>query len=333
VDGGEFAYIDWLREKLRADGAGGTGPSADGLLIGPGDDCAVIAASGSPGGLRGKVLLKVDSVAEGRHFRLDDPGAAGFATPEQVGFKAVARTVSDIAAMGGVPRFALAAATLRRGAGPALREGLLIGMQRACKQFQLTLAGGDTGAWDSPTVLSVSVIGEMQRLDPVPRSGARPGDILCATGSFGGSLLARHAAPTPRLAEGQALAQARASAMIDVSDGLAQDGWQLLRESSRAAAAPLGFILESARIPLSPDATRAAILDGRTPLEHALHDGEDYELLTAVPAQTYALLEQHWRGPAPLTRIGTVTSTPGLWLQAPDGTTTPLAPRGYEHGL
>jgi len=317
----EFGLIDWIRRNLP--------PGPKDLVVGLGDDCAVWNHGGD------SILLKVDSLVEGRHFQRRDPGGPGHATPEQIGRKALARAVSDIAAMGGVPRFALAAAVIPQGAGSTLREGILHGMRDAGMEFGVTLVGGDTtaGGSDQALVLSITVIGEMQGLKPVLRRGAKSGDALYVTGRLGGSIVDRHLSFTPRVAEGRWLAEHGISAMMDISDGLAQDLWQLTRESK------VGAVVGFGQIPVSEDALEAGGGDGNAARWSALTDGEDYELLFTIDEMRAPELDKAWPFPIPLTRIGQVTPLrkgelpgEGMWIEV-NGEMRRLGRMGYEHQL
>ena len=214
-------------------------PSPPGrLVIPPGDDCAGYA----PGG--GKVLLvAVDQIVEKRHYLAEGPAAA---TPEQVGRKLLARNLSDIAAMGGKPLFCLVATSL----GPRHDEGWLNrffkGLLKLGKKQGVFMIGGDLATAPRDTVASLTIVGEVQRGDVLRRSGARPGDLLFATGKFGRSLrTGHHLLFEPRLKEGQWLARNRlARAAIDVSDGLLVDAWRLCRASR------VGLRLDTSSIPL-----------------------------------------------------------------------------------
>lgn len=301
----EFTHIDWIVSQLPK-------PPAD-LLVGPGDDCAVWQCG------ERIVLLKVDSLLEASHFQRTDPAAPGYATPEQIGRKAIARAVSDIAAMGGVPRHVLVAGVVPQGGGRALREGLVHGMLDACNEFEITLAGGDTtpAAADVPLMLSVTLVGEMQSgVRPVLRSGAKHGDAIFVTGALGGSVSARHLSFKPRIAEGQWLAKLGVGSMIDVSDGLAQDLWQIARASGVGATISLG------QLKPSEDALEAAAGDALAARRSALSDGEDYELLFTANEDLSRKIERDWPFDTPLSRIGQMTPLregekpgQGLWLE------------------
>jgi thiamine-monophosphate kinase len=194
-------------------------------------------------------------------------------------------------------------------------------------RFGVELVGGDTNAWDGPLVISVTVLGEATGQGPVRRAGARAGDVILVTGPLGGSLLGRHLRPEPRIAEALALhAAAPIRAMIDLSDGLASDLGHILDESGR-----LGAVLEAGAIPVHPDARAASHADGRSPLDHALNDGEDFELCLVVDPEAAELLTTVPATAALVTRIGTVLDRQGLWLRSDAGGTSPLERRGFDH--
>jgi thiamine-monophosphate kinase len=187
------------------------------------------------------------------------------------------------------------------------------------------VVGGDTNSWDGPLVLSVTVLGEATGRGPVRRGGAQVGDWLLVTGPLGGSILGKHLDFTPRVREAVQLhAIAELHAMIDISDGLAADVWHLCTESR------CGAVLRAEAIPLTAEAGR--MNDGRSPLEHGLADGEDFELVFAVsPAEGRRLIETQ---PVPnviLAHIGECIEQ-GLWLEE-QGQRRPLEPKGYVHAL
>jgi thiamine-monophosphate kinase len=237
----------------------------------------------------------------------------------------MAANLSDIAAMAGRPVAAVVSVGLPRSGGRALAEELYLGLREVADAFDTAVVGGDTNSWDGPLAISVTLLGEATPPGPVRRNGARPGDWLLATGSFGGSIRGKHLDFTPRVREALALqAAARLNAMIDVSDGLAADVWHLCEESG------CGAVLRSADVPIDPAAREMA--DGKTPLEHALGDGEDFELAFAVaPEDGRRLLAEQPAGGTRLTCLGEFVET-GLWLEQ-DGRRRPLPPTGYVHTL
>jgi thiamine-monophosphate kinase len=243
---GEFDHIRWLRRQIA---------SADGVRVGIGDDCAVLAPPNQA------TLITTDMLLDGSHFRLAEIG------PRRVGRKALAVNLSDIAAMGGRPTTAVVSLGLPREGANAIAEEVFHGLKSLADEFGVALVGGDTNTWDGPFVISITLLGEPGPHGPILRSGAKPGDWLLVTGPLGGSILGKHLDFTPRVREGLALQDhARPHAMIDISDGLAADVGHLAEESGR------GFVLFAERIPVS-DAAQS-LNDGVAPLQHALGDGE-----------------------------------------------------------
>lgn len=302
----EFDYIAWIRHQSARHAR---------LTVGIGDDAAVVAFPPP-----GNCLVTVDMLMEGVDFLLPP------ATPQQVGRKALAVNLSDIAAMAGRPVACVTSVALPRRGGMELGCGLFEGIRGLADEFGVALAGGDTNSWDGPLVISITVLGEPTGSGPVLRSGARPGDWIMATGSFGGSLAGHHLDFTPRVREAQALREAVAlHAMIDVSDGLAADLGHILEESR------VGAILEEQWIPIS-DAARAAI-DGRSPLEHALADGEDFELLFTVSPEEGRRLLEHPPAAMSLARLGEIIPGAGCQLRRIAGNLESLASLGWKHGF
>jgi thiamine-monophosphate kinase len=200
------------------------------------------------------------------------------------------------------------------------------GIGECAARFQVALAGGDTNTWDGPLVISITCLGEPIPPGPVPRSGALPGDWILATGSFGGSIGGKHLDFTPRVDEALALHRTvRLHAMIDVSDGLAADLGHILEESR------VGAVLDESAIPLS--AAALATHDGKSPLDHALGDGEDFELVfTVSPADGAALLSAPPFA-TPLSRIGEIVSGAEYKLRTAGGDLVPLATAGWKHAF
>jgi thiamine-monophosphate kinase len=303
---GEFAFIDWLRHRT---------PAADRVRVGPGDDTAVLAW---PGG-RPECLITTDMLLEGSCFRLAEAG------PRRVGRKAMAVNLSDIAAMAGIPVAAVVSVGLPRRGGRALAEELYLGLREVADAFDTAVVGGDTNSWEGPLVISVTVLGEASPRGVVRRSGAQPGDWLLVTGPLGASIRGKHLDFTPRVREALRLHEAAPlHAMIDVSDGLAADVHHLCQESG------CGAVLRADAIPVSDDAR--AMDDGRSPLEHALGDGEDFELVFAVdPAAARRLLDTQPVAGITLAAVGECVES-GLWLEDAGGR-RPLPPHGYVHTL
>jgi thiamine-monophosphate kinase len=284
------------------------------VVAGIGDDCAVVRAGH---GARFDWLLKSDPVIEGVHFTPQ-------AKPEAVGHKAIGRVLSDLAAMGGEPLWILIDLVAPAGTPVSRLERIYRGAARLARRHGVAIVGGDTAR--GPTLeLHVFAVGRVPRGQAVLRSGAKPGNVIYVTGSLGGSLAGRHLAFEPRLREGQWLMKKRwVTAMMDVSDGLAADVPRLV------AASRVGAALEAGHIPVSAAARRAG--QGLTTLEHALGDGEDFELLFTVKAGEAAAFEKAWRAQFKLrcTRIGFVTRKAGVSLVAA-GKAHPLTHHGYDH--
>jgi thiamine-monophosphate kinase len=304
---GEFDLIDRIRKRTA---------STDRIALGIGDDCASIRFT--PGT---EVLVTTDMLLEGRHFLLD-------AAPlPQIGRKCLGVNLSDIAAMAGRPVAAVVAVALPRDRNPEIAVGLHAGMEAMAREFDVALVGGDTNAWEGPLVVSVTAFGEATGRGPVRRGGAKAGDAVFVTGPLGGSLLGRHLDPKPRVREALALHQAAdLHAMIDLSDGLASDLPHILEVSGG-----LGAVLDVTVIPVHADAHRLSERDGISPLDHALGDGEDFELcFTVAPEQADRWLAAPPEG-VTLHRIGTVDDVPGLRLRFDDGRVEPCRVRGFDH--
>lgn len=294
---GEVGLIRVISRRLHRDAS---------VRVGVGDDAAVLRGSG-----RTDWLFACDMLVEGTHFvRARLPAA-------WVGWKALACNVSDIAAMGGVPRWAVVSLGLPPATPVAWVKALYRGIERCARAFSMSLVGGDTTR-AAQIIVDVAIIGEAPRTGAVLRSGARLGDALFVTGRLGGSYVSgRHARFTPRVREAQALLRrVKVHAMMDLSDGLASDLWQMAR-ASRAT-----LRIEALRIPVA----RAA-----KTVHHALTDGEDFELLFAVAARDVARVPPRL-GACPVTRIGTVVRRgAGVEQVDPRGRVQPLTITGFQH--
>ena len=275
-----------------------------GVEVGVGDDAAVLAPT--PGH---RLVVTTDVLLEGLDF------TAALSEPEDWGWKAVVANLSDLAAMGAEARWLVLALTVPDPTPVATLERVYAGVGEACRAFGVALVGGDVSGGPALS-LAVTALGEAER--PVLRSGARPGDRLAVTdllGRFPG-LAAAHRRPTPALAMGLALAQAGATALIDVSDGLAGDALHL------AEASGVGVEVHDAAVPLAPGVAEAAVLLGRDPLELALGGGEDFVLAAALPrtADLGGVLDCGRFTPDPATRIRLTRAGPA-----------PLAGLAWDH--
>ncbi len=279
-----------------------------------GDDAAVL----------GSRLASVDLLTEGVDFLLAET------EPELIGRKALAVNLSDMAAMAGVPTEILVAFVSPRKSGVELAERLYAGMTPLLEKYNVRIAGGDTNTWDGGLVLSITILGDVTPRGPLRRSGGKPGDRLLVTGPLGGSFLKRQFTFEPRVFESIYLHENfDVHAGIDISDGLSLDLHRLAVESK------LGATLIRAAIPVAGDAEIRSGQTGRPAVEHALSDGEDFELLLAVnPTDAEILIRaQPLREKFAMTLfdIGTLDTEPGLRLQMPNGNIEPLAPGGFWH--
>ena len=315
------------------------GDEAPGVRLGVGDDAALVQIGDR------EAILTTDLLVEGVHFRLDT------ISPRDLGYKAVVVNVSDVAAMGGSPRYGLASVAVP----PAIEPGWLVelygGIRDAATEYATAIVGGDTSRSER-IVLSVAVVGEAVKGRAVTRSGGQPGDRLVVTGALGASagglrlaeaepevvrpaiasdwgraLLAAHVRPQARVGEGQTLCACGATAMIDVSDGLALDLTRLCRESG------VGAVLQLARLPVSPALAKLAEVIAVEPLDLALAGGEDYELLAALPADAVegAATQLLERFGTSLTVVGEMRSTQGVVLVEADGSERSLETLGWDH--
>lgn len=273
ADLGEEALVERIVEKLG---------EIEGAAVGPGDDCALI-----DGGL----LLKTDCLVEGVHF-------VKGTDPELVGRKAMNRVLSDIAAMGGTPEYALVTIASHEERAANEVEGWYDGMIAAGETFGCSIVGGESTRLPADgAIISITMTGKVELENCVTRSDATVGDAIAVTGKLGGSFASgRHLTFTPRLEEARWLvANHRPTAMMDLSDGLGSDLPRL------AAASQVGYTIELAMIPVHE----------YSDLKGAISDGEDYELLMTVPPNSVDELLEEWRARFPeleLTVIGEITT-------------------------
>jgi len=310
----ETDFVTWLLDRI---------PSDPRMEVRPGDDAAVLR----PPAMR-RTVVTVDMLTEGVDFILGPD-----CTPRAVGHKAVAVSLSDLAAMGSRPEAVFVAVCLPRTGGDAIAHGLLEGIQSVTAAHGCTLAGGDTNSWDGPLVVSVTAIGSVPPGRAWRRDGAKPGDLLVVTGACGGSLLGRHLAVQPRCHEALFITDRfEVHAAIDISDGLSLDLSRMMQASGT------GAVVRLAAVPIHADARRMSLEPGdeKSPLDHALSDGEDFELILAMPADAaHALVAaaENSSLDLPITIIGEVTAEPGLVAEDAQGVCAALEPRGYVHGF
>jgi thiamine-monophosphate kinase len=331
-DIGERGLIHRLRRRV--------GPPAPGVSVGIGDDSAVLTMT--PGG---SLLVTTDLVIESIHFRRQ------YATPADIGWKAMAVNLSDIAAMGGTPRFAVVALACAAETPVEEIDALYEGLYAAAAPHGVSIIGGDTSASPDGWIVNVTVLGEINRI-PRLRSAALPGDLIAVTGTLGASAaglacfesplpppaLARedldtvrqaHLRPTPRVAEGRWLGAADGvHAMIDCSDGLAADLGHVAAESGVGARVWLD------RLPVSPAVHRVAAALGRNPITLAATGGEDYELLVTLQPARFETLAAELKAATGtfLTAIGEILVSSSWGLQFLDSQQRPVPiGRGFDH--
>ncbi len=311
----EFEFIEWIRSQTHLDPA--TVP------VGPGDDMAVVAWG------REQVLVAVDQVLDGVHFQLDAHG------PEAAGRYAMVRNLSDAAAMAAAPACVVASVALPRGMERSQAQAIYRGIRSLGDEFGCPVVGGDVGVWDGPLAVSVTILARPEGITPLLRSGAKVGDALCVTGALGGAWRSGRAlAFVPRVRQARLLAKRYGlRALIDLSDGLAGDLAHLCGASAVAAE------VRTDLVPIHRDVFSDLKLDPSDPAartnEQALHaalsDGEDYELLFALPADRADRLLADQPLDVPVTRIGRIVEGTQLVLIDASGRRTPIPPGGWEH--
>lgn len=296
-----------------------------GAARGLGDDCGVVESGG------GTLVASTDASVEGVHFRRD------WLALDEIGWRAAAAALSDLAAMGAQARGVLVALVLPPSIGESDTATIMRGVGDAATEAGAPVVGGDLSRGEQ-LVLAVTVLGVAAR--PVRRDGAQPGDGLWVTGALGGARAAlsawqhaetpgaearvRFARPVPRLAAGAWLARHGATAMIDLSDGLAGDARHV------ATASGVALDIDAALLPLAPGVAEGAVHDGITPAEFGALGGEDYELLVALPAAFGAADAARCLAETgtPLTRVGAVRAGEGVHLALGD---EELPPGGFDH--
>jgi thiamine-monophosphate kinase len=331
---GEFGLIARFQSRLKH--------KSPRVIQGIGDDCAVFSPNKD-----NYQVLTTDALVETVHFNLKTH------TPEQLGWKTLAVNISDIAAMGGRPQFAVISVAIPKKFSVDFLDRLYKGLDQVCRKYHVALVGGDTVASPKHLFINLALLGETRKKRVFTRSGARPGDAIFVTGTLGDSaaglhilkspkrkwqgpaasrkkLVQRHLKPEPRVAAADWLARSRhkVSAMIDISDGLTQDLGHIL------TASRVGAELWEPQLPISKPLLKHSIMNDLSALDWALAGGEDYELLFTLPYEdgNNLKIESITKTGQPVTQIGVITAKKGIRLQSENGRSKILQkPMGFNH--
>jgi thiamine-monophosphate kinase len=284
----EQSFVAWAKMRARR---------LPQVKLGIGDDAAILQGSTDDW------VVTTDTLMDGVHFISSEVSA------ERIGRKLVSVNLSDLAAMAAEPVAVFLSLCLPRSASQQVAADIYEGVCQVAERYQIALAGGDTNCWDGPLVLGLTAVGKTVDGLAWVRSGAQPGDAIVVTGPLGGSILGKHLDFEPRVELARLIrGKIAIHAAMDISDGLSTD---LLRMCD---ASHCGAVLELADIPVTEQAKQLATTSGKTPVEHALGDGEDFELLLAV-AETDLQKLTELIGQSQCHRVGTFTSRTGLWAR------------------
>jgi len=295
-DLGEFNFIDRVSKGVKL---------SDRVVKGIGDDAAVLKYTKDK-----FLLLTCDMLIEGRHFYRD-------IAPELIGRKALSCSISDIAAMGGVPKCCVISVALPSSLDVRYVDGLYRGIKSSARKFNIDLVGGDTVSSEK-IIIDVALLGEVEKENLALRSGAEKKDAIFVTGSIGGSKRGKHLRFIPRLKEARFLVENfKVNSMIDISDGLIADLGHILKESR------FGAVIYEKDIPLSKDAGS---------FDSAIRDGEDFELVFTVPLNQASSLIKLWPFKTRLSRIGEICDRKkGFCLVRRNNRVEQIEPKGFTH--
>lgn len=300
----EQSFLAYLRGRCR---------SLPQVAVGIGDDAAIIDPPS------GQTVACTDQIIDGVDFLADKHAL------RDVGYKAVAINLSDIAAMGAEPTSALVTLALPTQNATRIAGEVYEGIFEAATEFGIAIAGGDLSTYEGPLAISVTLLGHVPTGQAWLRSGASEGEAILVTGPVGGSIRGRHLRPKARIELARSLRQfATVTSAIDISDGLSLDLDRLLAKSG------VGCELNVDSIPIHDDAVELSKTSGRTPFQHAWSDGEDFELIVTM-SQTDAENVLSETFDTTLSKIGNTTSRTGIW-KLEDGRHERLSPQGFVHG-
>jgi thiamine-monophosphate kinase len=299
----EQSFVAWAKMRAR---------KLPQVKLGIGDDAAVLANSGED------FVVTTDTLMDGVHFRSDEVSG------ERIGRKLISVNLSDLAAMAAEPVAVFVTICFPRNANQQLAADIYEGVCQVAEKFQVAVAGGDTNCWDGPLVLGLTAVGRTVGGIVWTRSGAQPDDLIVVTGPLGGSLAGKHFDFTPRIELARQLrGKVEIHAAMDISDGLSTD---LLRLCD---ASHCGAVLDLASIPVSEAARQMALSSGKVGVEHALGDGEDFELLLTLGESELPRLQAE-AGKENCYVVGTITSRTGLWAKE-NSHIRQLIATGYVH--
>lgn len=298
----ERSYIAWVKQRSA---------KLPQVPLGIGDDAAVLAANNAH-------VVTCDSLCDGTHFILDECGARA------VGRKLAGVNLSDLASMAADPVALFISLCLPKSNATELATEIFEGIFELAEKYQVSIAGGDTNTWEGKLVVHMTAIGSAPAKGCWLRSGARPGDLIVVSGSLGGSILGKHLTFEPRLSLASALRDNyEIHAATDISDGLGVDLLNVFTQSH------CGAVLDLEKVPISAAAHELSIRTNQPALDHAIGDGEDFELLLAMPPSQAKKLPAEIDGVS-LTIIGEFTPRTGLWSRA-NGRWSQILPKGYTH--